>query len=281
MLALVVGLSLPALAADVAPEMIRIASGRKGFTYRSVYAPNLEKLMRGYKFIYVESEGSGQNLDMLADGKANVAFAQMDAYEERRSADPKRFAKLLLIGRIAPECVYVARRKGGPVASLDAIAAKAASGGATVAVGDEASGMSATWSYLRQRVPGLAAAKIDHTRGTLALNQLAVGAFDAVGWVSDPGNDDQKMLRAVLANDALELMPIKDAALLAPLPDGIRVYEAQTVRVGSGAKGSSLETVCTSAMLFTRTDAGSRLIDKLSDEVSLHRDKIAPRSEAK
>lgn len=262
--------------------MIRVASGRKGFTYRSVYAPNLEKLMRGYKFLYVESEGSGQNLDMLADGKANVAFAQMEAYEEKRSADPKRYAKVLLIGRIAPECVYFARRKGGPITSLDSIAAKAASGGATVAVGDEGSGMAATWSYLRQRVPGLAAVKIDHTRGTLALNQLAVGAFDAVGWVTDPDNDDQKMLRAVLANDALELMPIKDAALLAPLPDGVRVYEARTVGIGGGAKGSSnLETVCTSAMLFTRTDAGSRLIDKLSDEVSLHRDKIAPRADAK
>ncbi len=291
----VAGLAMPVFAGNVDKNidknvdknidknMVRIASGREGFTYRSIYAPNLEKLMRGYKFLYVKSEGSGQNLEMLADGRANVAFAQMDAYQEKLASDPKRFGKVLLIGRIAPECIFVARRKDGTTTSLDSLAAKAAAGGATMAVGDEGSGMSSTWSYLRQRIPGLAAVEIDHTRGTLALNQLAIGAFDAVGWVTDPTNDDQKMLRAVLANDALELMPIKDVALVAPLPSGVRVYEARTVDVegAGGSKQSSLETVCTSAMLFTRTDADPRLIDKLSDEVSLNLDKILPHSRSK
>jgi len=138
------------------------------------------------------------------------------------------------------------------------------------------SGMSSTWSYLTRRVPGLAAVGVDHTKGTLALNQLAVGGFDAVGWVTDPANSDQKMLRAVLANDALDLMPIKEETLLAPLKDGIRVYEQRTIEVGEGRRKTSLETVCTSAMLFTRKDAGSRLIDKLADELSLNLDKIAP-----
>lgn len=257
-------------------DMVRVASGRAGFTYRSVYAANLQKLMRGYEFVYLKSEGSGQNLDLLADGKANVAFAQADAWAQKVAADPGRYGKIILIGRVAPECVFIARRKGGPITGLDALAAQAAAGGATIAVGDEGSGMSSTWSYLSQRVPGLAAVKVDHTKGTLALNQLAVGGFDAVGWVTDPANTDQKMLRAVLANDELALMPIKDEKLLAPLKDGIRVYEARTIDVGEGRQKSGLETVCTSAMLFARSDAGSRLIDKLADELSLNLDKIAP-----
>jgi TRAP-type uncharacterized transport system substrate-binding protein len=271
-----IALALPAQAEKTDQDMVRIASGRAGFTYRSVYATNLQKLMRGYKFVYLKSEGSGQNLDLLADGKANVAFAQADAYAQKLESDPERYGKIMLVGRIAPECVYVARRKDGPITGLDALAAQAAAGKATVVVGDDGSGMSSTWSYLTQRVPGLAAVRVDHTKGTLALNQLAVGGFDAVGWVTDPSNGDQKMLRAVLANDALDLMPIKDETLMAPLKDGIRVYEPRTIEVGEGRRKTGLDTVCTSAMLFTRTDAGSRLIDKLADELSLNLDKIAP-----
>jgi len=272
--ALLLCLALPTLAA-AQDEMIRIASGRKGFTYRAVYATNLEKLMRGYKVVYLPSEGSGQNLDLLAAGDANVAFAQADVYAEKLAADPDRYADVLVVGRLAPECVYVARRKENGVASLAALAAKAGeAGGAKIAVGSASSGMAGTWAYMRRRIAGLDRVAVDHTKGTLALNQLGVGGFDAVGWVTDPDNTDQKMLRALLANDALEMMPLVDPALVAPLPSGLQVYEARTVKLGGGMRAAKVETICTSAMLFTRKDAGSRLVDKLADVVSLQRDQI-------
>jgi TRAP-type uncharacterized transport system substrate-binding protein len=259
-------------------DLLRIASGRKGFTYRTVYARNLEKLMRGYRFIYLPSEGSGQNLDLLADGEANVAFAQADVYAEKLSADPERYADILVVGRIAPECVYIARRKGSGIDGLDALGARAAgAGGARIAVGSASSGMAGTWAFMRRRKPVLEGVGVDHTKGTLALNQLEVGALDAVGWVTDPANADQKMLRALLANDALEMMPIVDPALGEPLPGGIVVYEQRSVELEGGLISKKVDTICTSAMLFTRKDAGERLTDKLADVVSLELDKLAPR----
>lgn len=275
--ALLLCCALPRIA-SAEDEIVRIASGRKGFTYRSVYARNLEKLMRGYRIVYLPSEGSGQNLDLLADGDARIAFAQADVYAEKLASDPERYADVLVVGRLAPECVYIARRGEGGVASLAELAAKAsAGGGARIAVGAASSGMSGTWEFLRRRIDGLAQVEVDHTRGTLALNQLEVGQLDAVGWVTDPDNPDQKMLRALLANDALELMPLVDPALVAPLPSGLAVYEARSVKLGDGLRAKKVETVCTSAMLFTRKDADSRLIDKLADVVSLHLDEIVPK----
>ena len=76
-------------------SVIRIASGRKGFTYRAVYARNLEKLMPGYKFAYLPSEGSGQNLDLLAMGKADVAFAQADVFAVKQSQEAERYRDIL------------------------------------------------------------------------------------------------------------------------------------------------------------------------------------------
>jgi TRAP-type uncharacterized transport system substrate-binding protein len=278
LLACLLALSSPALAApgDAQP-LVRLASGRKDFTYRAVYARNLEQLMRGYRFSYLPSEGSGENLELLADGRADVAFAQADVYAAKLAADPTRFAALMPIGRIASECVYLARRKQGGVRSLDELAAKAASGGAAVAVGDAASGMAGTFAYLQRLQPRLAPVKSDPTAGTLALNQLAIGRLDAVGWVTDPDNADQKMLRAVLANDALAWLPLEDPALAHALPDGTRIYERRKVRVGEGLRADELETICTSALLFARRDASPALVDKLADIVGLQSDKLAGR----
>ena len=269
-----IGLALPTGPALSEDGLVRIASGRKGGTYRSVYSRNLEPLMRGYKLVYLKSEGSGQNLDLLAEGKADVAFAQADIFAAKRNASPIRFENIMVIGRIAPECVFLAYKKDGPVASLADLAIRADAGEAKVAVGAATSGMAGTWSFMSTLMGGLDEVQVDHTTGTLALNQLAVGAFDAAGWVTDPDNHDHKMLRALLANDRLALMPLTDAALYAKLADGTTIYEPSEVEFGNGMMKTKLQTVCTSAMMFARKDAGERLIDKLSDVVSLHLDEI-------
>lgn len=272
-------LTVVALPGSVSADdtLIQIASGRKGFTYRSVYARNLEKLMRGYKIVYLPSEGSGQNLDLLAEGKANVAFAQADVYAEKIALDPERYRNVKVVGRLAPECVYMARRKDGPKATLDQLVGKALAGEATIAVGDADSGMMWTWAYMTRLIEGLDRVKVSNERGTLSLNQLALGSLDAVGWVTDPNNEEQKMLRALEANDRLELMPLDEPALLAPMADGTQIYEAREVKLGGGIRGTKVQTICTSAVLFTRKDADPKLIDKLADVVSLERDKIVPR----
>jgi hypothetical protein len=252
---------------------VRVASGLPGGTYRDVYARNLERQMRGYDFVYLESAGSGQNLDLLAKGQADLAFAQADVYAARLATDPHRYDGLMVLGRLADECVYIAYRKAGPVTDLAQLASTEGSPG-TIAVGSPESGMAGTWSYLVVLDPGLKGVEIDSTADTLAINQLAVGVFDAVGWVTDPSNLDHKMLRATMSNATLAIMSITNPMLLAPLEDGTRIYESRKVVLDSKVMKQEVRTLCTSAMIFTRKDANPRLIGKVSDLVSLDLHKI-------
>jgi TRAP-type uncharacterized transport system substrate-binding protein len=280
LLALSISLLVPALAglATAKDEMVMVASGLRGGTYRAVYATNMEKLMRGWKIIYLDSSGSGENLDLLATGKADLAFAQADVYAERLARDGDQYNPLMVIGRLADECVYIAYRKGGAVSSLEQLAAPVNDKPAKIAVGAEMGGMNGTWQYLEALDPRLANAKVEFTGDTLALNQLAVGAFDAVGWVTDPTNYEHKMLRALLDNDALELMDLDDEKLVKPLPNGTQVYTSQKIKLTNGWRGPEARTICTSAMVFMRKDANPKLISKVSDLISLNLKKIVPQN---
>jgi TRAP-type uncharacterized transport system substrate-binding protein len=250
-------------------RVVRVASGLAGGTYRSVYAANLEKQLRDYTVRYLPSSGSGENLDLLATGKADLGFAQADVYAARLAAHPERYGDLLVLGRLADECVYIAYRSAGPVVALDQLGKPVGDRAARVAVGSKAGGASGTWSYLATLDPGLANASVDHTGDTLALNQLGVGKFDAVVWVTDPGNHDHKLLKTVVANNSLDLMRLNDASLVKPLADGTRIYETKTVKLNSSWNSPKLDTVCTSSMIFSRKDLDPRLLNTVSDIISL------------
>ena len=254
-----------------------IASGLSGGTYRSVYAQNLATLMRDYESLHQTTSGSGANLDLLVDGKVDVAFSQADVYAARRTSDPDRYAELLVIGKLADECVYIAHRKAGPVLNLEGLGKPVGERPARIAAGAAEGGMDGSWSYLTILDPSLTAAEVVYEGDTLALNQLAVGSFDAVGWVTDPGNLDHRMLKAVMGNDELHIMNLNAPELVAPLPDGTRIYEARTVKLSQSWPTPKIKTVCTNALMLTRKDAKPGLINKLADLVSLNRDRLVGR----
>ena len=267
--ALLVALVLSSSSALAERTQIWMASGLAGGTYQAVYARNLAKLLRDYDTLYRPSTGSGQNLDLLADGKADIAFSQADVYASRLGSDPARYGRLLVIGKLADECVYIAHRRAGPVTDLAGLGSPVGSRPARIAAGAEGGGMSGTWSHLTTLDPSLAAAQVVYEGDTLALNQLAVGAFDAVGWVTDPNNFDHKMLQAVMKNDVLHIMSLSAPSLLSALPDGTRVYDARNVKLTPSWRAPKIQTICTSALMLTRKDAEPELIDKLADVLSL------------
>jgi TRAP-type uncharacterized transport system substrate-binding protein len=241
-----------------------------------VYGANLVKLLHDFDVFFRDTQGSAENLQMLLDGEAQIAFVQADVYALAHESAPAVSEDLVVIGRLADECVYIARRKDGRIGNFGDLKGADGEDPVRVAVGAPEGGPAGTWLWLANREPGLATAEIDTTGGSLALNQLAVGRFDAVVWVTDPTNYEQKMLRTLQANDALALLPVSEKALLEPLSDGTVVYQKKKVKTTAGWPAKKLETICTSALVLMRRDADPLLLERVSDAIALHRDAIIP-----
>lgn len=281
--ALVLALSLwllgsPFGAASAGKAPVWLATGPAGGTYRAVYGANLVRLLPDFDVFFRESQGSLQNLQQLLDGQADVAFVQADVYALARETRPEVARDLQVVGRLADECVYLARRKDGRIGSFDDLKKPAGDTPARIAVGPPEGGPAGTWLWLAHLEPALAGVEADPQGGTLALNQLAVGRFDAVLWVTDPANRDQKMTRALVANEDLELAAVSGKQLLEPLPDGTVVYRKQKVKGRETWTGRGVETICTTALVLMRRDADALLLDRVSDAIGLHRDAIVPRA---
>ncbi len=271
-LAALLGASLSA--SPQPPRHEVIASGERGRTYHDHYARNLIARLRAFHVKNRETTGSGENLDLLADGRADVGFAQADIYAARMRANPERYAHLTVIGRLSDECVFIAHRIGGPVTSFAALGAMLDGRKPRISVGPVGGGMSGTWSFMTSLDPRLATAEVANTGGTLALNQLSVGIFDAVGWVTDPRSRDHVLLRAVQANPELVLLAIEAPKLEHSLPGGTVIYESRSLDLEGNDGRKQLQTVCTRAMIFARPDANPRFVEAVSELLSFQREQI-------
>lgn len=263
--------------AEAQPGSLTLATGAPGGTYRSVYTPNLEALLGRWQVRTVKTTGSAENLSLLADGAADLGFVQADIFAWHVLESPERYGKLTVVGRLADECIFLAHRKDGPVQRLAQLGAPIGDRPPRVAVGNEGGGMAGTWLYMTRRIPALAGAETVHTSDTLAINQLDAGSLDAVGFVTDPTNPENKLIRAIEANDQLALLDVDDPALPNNLPDGTRIYEARTIKLGKGALPKKIKTVCTGALLVARENVDSALLERVSDLVSLDRERIVTR----
>lgn len=251
-----------------------LASGERGRTYHDLYAPNLIVLLPAFHLKNRETSGSLENLDRLADRKADIGFAQADVYAAQLRADPARYGDLTVIGRLADECLYIARRADGPIQSLNALGGLIGARKPKIAVGPTGGGMSGTWSFLTTLDATLAVAEVVDTGGTLALNQLSIGMLDAVGWVTAPSNLQHILLRAVLANPEFALLSIADPKLEHVLASKAQIYQVKSVALGSGRNSDELQTLCTSSMIFARPDANPRLVEAVSEVLSLRRERL-------
>jgi TRAP-type uncharacterized transport system substrate-binding protein len=262
---------LLALSASARDDVV-IAGGTHGATYES-YAVNLRSRLPAFRTTTRSTKGSIENLELLADGKADIGFAQVDAYAALVRADPERFGKIEIVGSLSDECVFIAYRKKGRVTTL--LDLQSSEGPRPkLAVGSPEGGMNATWTFIKVIEPAFEATQTQFTEGTLAINHLATGLIDAVGWVSDPRNQQHKLLRAVHANETLDFLSFEDQSLAYELDNGTTIYELRKVPVSSGFSPKTVPTLCTSSMIFTKPGAEPALVQAVSDVLSLNRQSI-------
>ncbi len=254
-----------------------LASGERGRSYHDIFGKNIVKMLPAFRLENRATSGSVENLELLADGKVDLGFAQSDVYAQRIRSDRKRYGTITVVGRLVEECIYLVGRRDGPVQNLADLGAKVDGRPARIAVGLEGSGMSVTWSLLSKLTPSLAAAKVVHTGGVLSLNQLGLGMLDAVSWVNDPHNRDQVLLQAALTAPELVLLPITDPALEHKLDDGTPIYNLASVALTNGRNAPLHSTLCTTALVFAAANANPRLVEKVSQALTFQRDTILGR----
>ena len=254
-----------------------VASGERGRSYHDVFGANMVKLLRSFRLKNRATGGSVENLELLADGRVDLGFSQSDVYAQRLSGNRGRYGALTVVGRLVDECLYIVRRGDGPVESLADLGKRIDGHAARIAVGPKGSGMSATWKLLSKRNPALARSEAVHTAGVLSLNQLALGMTEAVGWVSEPHNRSHAMLRAALAAPELALLPIVDPKLEYTLDNGTPIYRLRKVALTDNPEAAPLPTLCTSSLVLARADANPRLVEAVSQALSLQREKILRR----
>ncbi len=274
---IVLALVLPAASVQAASDEVVIASGVRGRTYHDIYGSNLVVLLPAFKARQRTTQGSGENLDLLVSGRADVGFAQADVYAALLRSDRARYEKLGIIGRLADECVFIAHRKEGPVRGVGSLKAKVGDRKVVLAVGESAGGMHGTWLFVKELDPAFGATATRFTASTLAINHLATGIVDAVAWITDPANENHKLLRAVKADDSLGLFGLADPALAHTLQSGVPVYETRSIPISRGIGAETIDTICTSSMIFTRPGADPHLVDAVSDVLSLEREKLLNR----
>ena len=261
---------------------LRLATGPTGQTYHRVYGVRLRRFLRQFDVSFRVTEGSIRNVEMLASGEADIAFAQADVYASAVRRHPERYGNILVLGRLADECVYVAHSLEGPVGAFEDLKQPVRGRAPRVAVGPRESGGSYTWTHLAGLEPGLEQVTVESMGGTLAFNKLAGGVIDAAVWVTDPTNLEHEMLRAVKADRDLALMDVNDPRLEYTIPGGPRIYEVKKVRIGGGWFRTQLfapriETLCTAALVLARRSTNPQVLDIVTNALSIHRDQLVGR----
>jgi len=272
---LLVGLAIVFIASPALAQSeprVWIASGQTGGTYRTIYANNLEKQLRSFDVYHRKTSGSVENLELLAGGKADIAFVQADVFAARSKAAPERFGSLLVLGKLGDECIFIAHRKEGPPQNLDDLTRPIEGREPRVAVGLREGGMASSWDSLVSLYPGLAVTKKVFDGDVLALNQLAVGQFDAMAWVTDPSNFKHVLLKAVGGNPDLQLMDLKSSEIEAALPDGTRVYTRRKVKAVDKWNARKVSTLCTSALVMAPAAANEELVTRVADLIAVDRE---------
>jgi TRAP-type uncharacterized transport system substrate-binding protein len=250
----------PAAALPVAT----LASGMPGGTYLDRYAAEIDERVTSWDIEPRVTAGSTENLDLLAEGKVDLALAQADVFASRIAEEPAVFGNLKLVALLAEECVFVAFRKGGPVDEFDDLAHDIGDGAAIISIGPADGGMAETWNHLSSVLSEQSNADVDYSDGEAGLEKLVRGEVDAVAWITDPRNADHVLLKTVRADPDLGLLDIEDERLFDVLAGETDVYLPRTLPVRE-AEGESVDTICTPALLMARSDAPQALLDALKE----------------
>ena len=161
-------------------------------TETSAYYKAGEKLKQNLRGAYnATSDGSGHNLELLAEGQVNVAFVQGDVYNYWINSHPQYASKFTVIVTERTEHVQLIMRDGMTEEDLQ-------KKGAKVFMWFQKSGGAGSWRNMQLLEPNYIAEPVYGDLDQLAINGLVNKEYDAIIRTShiDPANEFTQKVNA-------------------------------------------------------------------------------------
>jgi TRAP-type uncharacterized transport system substrate-binding protein len=251
----VVGGAEPAAGAAVAGAKTDyvIATGQQDGGYFEIgkrLAELLDEL--GSSARAVESAGSLENLELLADARSavNVVLSQTDAYHLFASEHPDRIRGLETLSRWGSECVFIVAPRGSALRSDADLRAPV-----KLALPAPQSGAAVTFANMARLVPALDGVQTVFANSLEAVQDLgSSGAVDAVMLVLHPKARPPAMREVVDDFGRYQLVQITNGDFSGELPDGERVYEHKRITPKPMSEIPLQDTICTRRLILANED---------------------------
>jgi TRAP-type uncharacterized transport system substrate-binding protein len=274
-----------------AEEAVKIGAGSTAGEYYNTIVPAISAALKkqGYSAVPEISAGSQDNIDKVMTDTLPAALTQLDIAALNLTAGKDPEEKLVLIGKIAPEALFCAAKKGGHIMSYADLTDEQENP-LKVSVGPEKGGTTGTFKYLMQIDPDLKPEHITlvHKENTkMELNRLLSGRRDLVCFVMTP-NPENELIQKVVASEELLFIEIDKSVFAQVEINNNRVYDIMEVPVGKGILGFKTEkvkTLVTWVGLVVNTKvANDKLLNALDSVVTqedlLPADTLAAKSKA-
>lgn len=262
--ALLMMLTMPAIA-DVS-----IYTGGDAGIYFKRFGPNLQGALSefsafnvkegGERVNIVKTKGSLDNFSKVSKDPNSVGYGQSDAWQFWASENPEGANSVEELGQLDnDECLFVIRKKGGPIESLDDLTKSST----RIAIGSPDSGSNASWNFITKLDPSYKQVQTKSIQGERVLPKLTLAkdskqAIDAYFLVTSRTTKSNDILNAVnVKGSQLELMDFNDSDFNEKLPNGVQVYEFKDSDVG----GNSVEVPCTKTVLVGNAEGNEDLLN--------------------
>jgi len=158
----------PGVLAEKKPDkpLLRFATGRPGGWYEK-YGKMLKNVAQGFEVTIIPSNGSLQNLKMLASGEADMAIVQSDILAMVEKGIPnKQFVSEQ--STLYEEHVQLIANRDGKIKSVKDIEP----GNNFVIIGPKGSGTATTWAALCEQKPPYKKIRVDYTDYSAGLSEV-------------------------------------------------------------------------------------------------------------
>ena len=253
---LVLAAGLGAGLVQAADPPIVITTGKSGGGYNTIGERLKSVLAEQDQPAQVQtSAGSLENLNRLDDPQSpvNIGLSQADALKYYLKDHPSFADKLINLGEIGKECVFIVTGKDSDIHD-DSDLQKAS--GKLIAVQSPNSGVAVTWEYMTVLEPAFkntAPAFVDGAEALLQMKSSGKASKIQAAMVVQRPMAKSTEMQVVLENPQdFRLVPVKDWDLNDELPDGSAVYTFENVTVAEKKWGfdTTVDTICTRGLLL-------------------------------